>query len=208
MSTYGTMQDRIADELARTDLASNIRQAIQSAIRHYERRAFYFNEVRKTLSTSDGDFDYTTAEFSFLDKLAEIYTAKITVGTNQYHLMEMDWSTFDELRSSTTTEGDPTAFAYYGQVFYVYPTPNTARDIVISGVEKPASLSATGDTNYWMTDAEELIRSRATRKLYSEVIKDQENAAYWAQCEAEALLALMGETEARQMTGLPKPSEF
>lgn len=208
--TLGTMIDRIADELARTDLTTQIPKAIQSAIRHYERRAFYFNEVRKTLSTSDGDFDYTTAEFSFLDKLAEIHTAKITVGTNQYHLMEMDWTTFDALRSSTTTEGDPTVFSYYGQVFYVYPTPNTARDIVISGVEKlpAASLSATTDTNYWMTDGEELIRSRATRKLYSEVIKDQENAAYWAQCEAEALLALMGETEARQMTGLPKPSEF
>lgn len=208
MTSYGAMQDRIADEIARTDLASNIRQSIQSAIRHYERKAFYFNEVRKTLSTSDGDFDYTTSEFAFLDKMAEIYSAKITVSGSNYLLTERDWTYFDELRSSTTLKGDPTDFAYYGKVFYVYPTPNAARDIVISHVEKAASLSATTDTNYWMTDAEEMIRARATHKLYAEVIKDPEQAAYWKQCELDALNALMGETESRTMTGLPRPTDF
>jgi hypothetical protein len=206
--SYGLMQDRIADELARTDLTSQISKAIQSAIRHYERKAFYFNEVRKTLSTSDGDFDYTTAEFSFLDKMAEIYSAKITVNGSQYPLTERDWSYLDALRSSTTLEGDPTDFSYYGKVFYVYPTPNAARDIIISHIEKAATLSATTDTNYWMTDAEELVRCRATRKLYAEVIKDVDNAGVWAAHEQEALMALVAETEARSMTGLPRPTDF
>lgn len=208
MSTLGAMLDRIADELARTDLTSNIRQAVQSAIRHYERKPFYFNETRSTLSTSDGASSYTTSDFSFLDKMAEIYSAKITVNSNQYQLIERDWEYLDSLRTSTTHEGDPTDFSYYGKQFHVYPTPNAARNILISYVEKAATLSATTDTNYWMTDGEELIRARATRKLYAEVIKDPENAAYWHQCEMEAFDALRAETEARVMTGLPRPTYF
>lgn len=204
------MIDRIADELARSDLTTQIPKAIQSAIRHYERRAFYFNEVRKTLSTSDGDFDYTTSEFAFLDKMAEIYSAKITVNGSQIPLQERDWEYLDALRSSTTSKGDPTDYAYYGKVLYVWPTPNTARDIIISHVEKlpPASLSATTDTNYWMTDAEELIRCRAMRKLYADVIKDIDNAGLWGAHENEALQVLIGETESRAMTGLPRPTQF
>jgi hypothetical protein len=210
MSTLGTMLDRIADELARSDLTSQINKAVQSAIRHYERKAFYFNEARKTLSTSDGDFDYTTAEFAFLDKMPEIYSVKITVNGSKIPLQERDWEYLDALHSSTTSKGDPTDYAYYGKVFYVWPTPNAARDIVISCIEKlpAASLSATGDTNYWMTDGEELIRSRAVRKLYAEVIKDVENATIWGGHEQEALMALVSETESRAMTGLPRPTQF
>lgn len=209
MTTYGIMQDRIADELARSDLTSNIRQAIQSAIRHYERKAFFFNETRSTLSTSDGAFAYTTADFAFLDKMAEIYTATIEVNTNRYQLIERDWEYLDALRTSTTSNtGDPTDFAYYGKQLYVYPTPNAARNIIMAYVEKAASLSATTDTNYWMTEGEELIRARATRKLYAEVIKDVDNAGVWAAHEQEALLALMAETESRQMTGTQRPTYF
>jgi hypothetical protein len=210
MSTLGTMLDRIADELARSDLTSQINKAVQSAIRHYERKAFYFNEARKTLSTSDGAEFYTTTDFGFLDKLAEIYTARITVNGSHYLLQERDWEYLDALSSSTTSKGDPSDFAYFGKQFRVWPIPNAARNIVISGIEKlpAASLSATGDTNYWMTDGEELIRSRAVRKLYAEVIKDVENATIWGGHEQEALMALLSETESRAMTGLPRPTQF
>lgn len=209
MTTYGVMQDRIADELARTDLASNIRQAIQSAIRHYERKPFFFNETRSTLSTSDGAFSYSTSDFAFLDKMVEIYSATIEVSTNRYQLAERDWEYIDALRSNTTSnKGDPTDFAYYGKQLYVYPTPNAARNIIMAYVEKATTLSATTDTNYWMTEGEELIRARATRKIYAEVIKDTDNAGVWAAHEQEALQDLMAETESRQMTGTQRPTYF
>ena len=204
------MMDRIADELARSDLTTQIGKAIQSAIRHYERRPFYFNEVRKTMSTSDGAEFYTSSDFPFIANMPEIYSAKITVNGGKYSLIERDWSYIDELQSSTTHSGDPADFAYYGQKLRFWPVPDAARDIIFSFVEKlpAASLSATTDTNYWMTEAEELIRSRATKKLYAEVIKDPENAAVWRESEGEALAALVGETESRQMTGTPRPSYF
>lgn len=208
--TLGTMMDRIADELARSDLTTQIGKAIQSAIRHYERRPFYFNEVRKTMSTSDGAEFYTTSDFPFIDKMAEIYSAKITVNGGKYSLIERDWSYIDELQSSTTHKGDPEDFAYFGQKLRLWPIPDGANDIVFSFVEKlpAASLSATTDTNYWMTEAEELIRSRATKRLYAEVIKDTENATVWNALEQEALQALITETESRTMTGLPRATYF
>ena len=51
MTTYGTMQDRIADELMRSDLTTHIQKSIQTAIKKYEREEFYFNVTTGTLST-------------------------------------------------------------------------------------------------------------------------------------------------------------
>lgn len=208
MSTYGAMQDRIADELARTDLTANIRQAIQSSIRHYERERFYFNETRQTFTTSSGAEYYTSADYPFIARLAQIDTVRITVSGTHWLLLQRDWEDLDEMQTNTSHTGDPTDFAYYGQQIRLYPVPNAARTVVVSGLEKATTLSATTDTNYWMTDAEELIRSRATRKIYSEVIKNAEQASYWVQCEMEALGALKGETDTRLGTGQIRPVEF
>lgn len=51
MATYGDMQARIADELARTDLAAEIQNEIQTAISYYENERFWFNEGQWTFNT-------------------------------------------------------------------------------------------------------------------------------------------------------------
>ena len=50
--TYGAMIDRIESELGRSDLTNDVKNAIQSAIRHYERKRIYFNEFIDSLSVS------------------------------------------------------------------------------------------------------------------------------------------------------------
>ena len=44
MATLGEIHDRIADDLNRTDLTSQIILAINRAIQHYETRRFWFTE--------------------------------------------------------------------------------------------------------------------------------------------------------------------
>ena len=52
MATLGTMKTRIANELARADLTSELAGAITSAIAHYERRRWWFLESESTFTTT------------------------------------------------------------------------------------------------------------------------------------------------------------
>lgn len=208
MSTFGTMQDRIADELARTDLTSQIQKAIVSAVKYYERKPFFFNEGRFTLTTSASQEYYGSSDNANIPNLVNADSVRITVGTTHYTLEKRDYAYIDEISSSTNTPGDPTDYTYYARQLRFYPIPNAARTVVVSGTFATATLSATTDSNYWTTDGEELIRSRATWYLYKNIIKDREQAEDWKETELEALATIRGDDAERLSTWRFRPTAF
>lgn len=211
MTTYGAMQSRIADELDRTDLTTQIQQAIKTAIAKYDRKRFFFNESRSvTFSTVDGQEFYTSADASAIPTLLFIDNVKLTISASDK--IDLEPRSYGELEylstNSVTDEGQPTAYAYYSKQLRLYPIPDDAYPIRISGVFALSDLSASADTNAWMTDAEALIRARAKREVYTHVIRDLEGAQAMAQAEAEELQSLNQATNARGMTGTIFPTEF
>jgi len=82
--TYGTMQDRIAREIGRSDLTTQIRDAIQTAIRYYERKRFYFNEFQASFSASSSQEYYDSADLSQIPNLVEIDSLTVDVNTSTY----------------------------------------------------------------------------------------------------------------------------
>lgn len=211
MTTLGTMMDRIADELDRSDLTSQIQKAIQTAIDRYQRKRFFFNEARSlTFNTVDGQEFYTSADSSDIPNLLFIDNVKLTIsGSDKIDLERRQYSELEyDSANSTNDEGQPTAYAYYNKQLRLYPIPNAAYAVRVSGVFALSDLSATADTNAWMTDAEALIRSRAKRELLTHVIRDAEGATAMAQAEAEELQSLIQETNARSGTGAIYPTEF
>src|SRR3990170_745213 len=115
MSTFGAMQDRIADELARTDLTSQVSRAIQSAIRFYERERFYFNESIGTFSTVASQEWYSSTDFADMPNIAEIDSVKITVNSMLYRLIPRDFSYIEEINVSASHTRDPIDYCYYRQ---------------------------------------------------------------------------------------------
>lgn len=208
MSTYGTMQDRIADEIARTDLTTQIQKAIVSAVKFYERKSFYFNEALFTFSTSISQEYYGSSDNSNIPNLGNIDSVRITVNQTHYTLEKRDFAYIDAVASSEAMTGDPTDYAYYGQQIRVYPKASAARKVVVAGTLRTATLSATTDSNYWTTDAEELIRARAEWDLYKHTIKDREQAEDWKESELEALATLRGDDAERQTTWRFRPTAF
>lgn len=211
MTTFGAMQDRIADELDRTDLTSQIQKAIQTAIDCYERKRFYFNEARSiTFNTVDGQEFYTSADASDIPNLLFIDNVKLTIsGSDKIDLERVPYSELEHDSSNLTVdEGQPTSYAYFAKQLRLYPIPDAAYAVRISGVFSLSELSATADTNAWMTDAEALIRSRAKRELLTHVIRDAEGAQAMAQAEAEELQSLTQATNARGATGTILATEF
>ncbi len=206
--TYGDMQTRIADELARTDLTSQIQLAILSAIAHYERRRFYFNETTSTFSTVANQEYYSSSNLADIATLVEIDSIRVTISSTRYTLIPRDFAYLDAICTNASATGNPTDYCYYQEQIRLYPIPSTARTVTMAYIKRLATLSASGDSNAWTTDAEELIRQRAKCDLFANVIRSPDEAMACRQYELIALDNLTAETVSRISTGHIRPTAF
>lgn len=211
MTTFGVMLDRIADELDRTDLGSQAQKAIKDAIKHHEKRRFFFNEARLTgIVLVSGQEFYTSSDNANIPNLLFIDTVKVAKSATDKWMLER--KPYEELETISdggeADEGDPAWYAYYSKQIRLSPIPNVSMSAVISGVYALTELSATADTNAWMTDGEALIRARAKWEIYTHVIKDKEGADDMKRAEAEALSEMISANNARSATGKVQPTQF
>lgn len=182
MTTLATMKSRIASELRRSNLTTQIASAITSAIESYKHERFWFNETRTiTFSTVAAQWAYTADDDADLGNLQRIDYVHATVGDTTFTLPAMPAEELDRKNVDADTDGQPLAYAYYQDEFWVYPIPDDAYTIRIGGIigkAAPASDAETG--NVWMVEAEKLIRSRAKYELYQHVLMDQVKAAQFS----------------------------
>jgi hypothetical protein len=197
VSTYTQLQSRIADDLNRTDLTSQIQQNILLAIQYYKGERFWFNETTTTLTATVGQA-YVTAPTDIL-RIDALY---ITVSSRNVPLQQLGLDEIIAFRPSSNSR--PRAYCYYQNRFELDAPADSAYSMPLYYVEELAALSAAGDTNGWTTDGEDLIVFCAEKKLYANVIKDQEKAATAAAQEREALTALRSLSRARTTTGYTK----
>jgi hypothetical protein len=214
MSDYGTMQTRIANELNRTDLSSEIQDSIQSAIKYYEGNRFWFNEsIRTTTTTADDEFVDEPSD------LVEIDSLTITISTIKVPLLKRTYQYLEDLEVSTTLTGIPREFALYNKQIRLYPIPDDSYTLTLSGAKRLTSLSATGDTNDWMTTGEELIRSRAVADIRANVLRDQQSIqeqmnfsqypnGFLCAREKGAFYRLKSESAQRETVGRLRPTFF
>lgn len=188
---------------------AQINLAILSAIEHYRRSRWYFLESRaQTFSTVASQEFYGTSDNTNIPNLSVIDELTITVNSTRYQLIERAWEYIDRVLSTTTILGPPTHYAYYAQQLRLSPIPDAVYSVRISGVIRLADLSADADTNAWTTDAEELIRARASWDLTKHVLGSDERAASWKGSEMEALARLRMENAQRTGTGRLTPTAF
>lgn len=185
MSDYGTMQTRIANELHRTDLTTQIQDAIQSAIQNYERIRFWFNHARASANTVV-DQAYYALPLDFI----EVDSFKILDSTTWFPLEQRTFQYIDAVNASTTTTGTPMDFAIYQEQIRLWPIPDDIYEIQMAYLRSLPALSASGDSNAWMTEGEELIRTRAMGDLYLDVIHDERRGAVMRQRERDAFVFL------------------
>lgn len=204
MSTYGIMKARIADDLARTDLTSNIATAILDAIKHYERKRFYWNEAIASFSTVVGQEWYSSTDASWIPNIVELDSLRISISGRPWPLAAKTMDDMEFLTAGTATNGDPSAYCYYRQQIRLYPVPNQVRTMSAAYVQRFTTLSADSDTNAWMTDGEALIRTRAKILLWEDTIRGdagKKEGAFLRGKERDILDAIKAETISRQTSG-------
>ncbi len=194
MSTFLEMQQRIADDLDRSDLTTQIKKAINRAIKYYESVRFYFQETTGTFTTVANQNSYGTAD-GLPSTIKEIDYLQITISSNnKYGLKQKPYQFLTDLDFGSF-KGQPSFYAWYQSKIYLYPTPNSTWTVTASFKKSYAELSADSDTNDWTTEAEDLIEARATWWIYKRVIKSKEDADEAKEDEMQALNCLIAKTE-------------
>lgn len=196
MATLAIMKARIADELARDDLTSQIAYAITDAITAYEDERFHFNESRATtFPTVAGQEFYSSTDAAAIGNIQKIDYVKVYVGNQPYDLRYERPDAMESLSVNGTQTGTPWAYTWYGSQFRVYPIPDQVYTVRIGASVKVAAPASDSEaSNSWMTHAERLIRARAKLELALHVLKDEGLAATMVQAVEEALAQLHGRT--------------
>lgn len=202
MSTYGDMKARIADELSRTDLSSQIASEIQSAIFYYQDDRFYFDQRRDvTFNTVASQEFYSNSDITNFNLLIDLDAVTVTVNGNRFNVKPWPYPDLEMISVTTTTLGEPNYYAIYAQQMRLYPIPQQVYSVRLSGVFSLAAPILDADSNAWTNDAEELIRARAKKKINLNYIKDTEQATIDQTSETEAYNGLINRTAKYLSTG-------
>jgi len=192
MTTLAIMKDRIARELRRTNITTFIAEAIATAIQAYQAERWHFDESRDhTFNTVANQEFYTSADASFLADLIKIDFAKLVIGVQVFTLYPDRPDTIESASSQEVMVGQPGWYVWYGMKFRLFPVPDNVYVVRIAGLYRyaaPASDAETG--NFWMTDAEAVIRSRAKYELALHVLRDDGLAQTMSASTQEALSQL------------------
>lgn len=165
--TLADMKARIALELQRPDLTTEIGQAITDAIYAYQGERFRFVETTldgsPTFNTVVGRATYTSADNANIGSLFAIDFLTFTDTSSTRFVITRDRPLAIKIgNQNPIMQGLPEAYAYRGNAITLYPVPNQIWTVAIDGHDKiaePASDAEVG--NPWMVEAERLVRSRA-----------------------------------------------
>lgn len=202
MSTLAIMKARIADELARSDLTSQIAYAISDAISAYQDERFHFNESRAITVTTVADQEfYTSSDAAALATVNKIDYVGVYVGDIMTRLRAETPADIELMSQNGSTSGTPISYCWYGNALRLYPVPATALTVRIgAAVTVAAPASDSEASNPWMTHAERLIRSRAKLELALHVLIDNEMAQTLATAVNEAFDQLKGRSNMLMQT--------
>lgn len=214
--TLADLKARIQDDLARSDLASQIGNEIESAIEHFRGTRLYFTETRDvTFTTSIGQGIYTVIDNASIPMFFEMDDVFLTDAGQKHRLTRSDPQELEYLMDSSASSGRPNRWAWFDQSIYLYPLPDIAYSIrLVGAIERASPANDAEENNVWMTEAFELLRCRAKWYLYGHVINDVNRAVQFGGIDGmgggvgAALAALRKKTTSQRAMGVITPTSF
>ncbi|MBL8774068.1 MAG: hypothetical protein JNK30_21960 [Phenylobacterium sp.] len=170
MATLGDLKARIADELMKRNLTTQIAQHIARAVEHYSTHRFWFNVGSLTGSPISADADGYVPLPTGTRVIDKIRIGQIWLEKRDMEVIE-DW-----LANSPATAVEPYDYAPAGERVRLYPTPSGPVTLVATGVidvtPKITATAADSVDNAWTNDGADLIAARARMTLYRDVLRD------------------------------------
>lgn len=178
-STLGAMKLRIADEIARDDLTSQIVNAINDAISCYNNERFYFNETRNlTFPSVAGQDFYTVADLPDMPNILDIDYIYCFINNYPYEVTPSTPAEMEALSVANITLGQPYRYVWYQSSLRFYPMPMQSGWLfrIAAAISSPLPVDDNDASTPWSTDMERLIRSRAKYELALHVLNDDDLA--------------------------------
>lgn len=208
MSTLATMRARIANDINRTDLNTQIDLGINRAILYYQKSVrFWFNETTSTFATVASQESYGTAD-GLPSDIQEIDIAKITLASS--NIPELIRRTYKYIQDKNIGNfvAPPSDYAFYTEKIWLYPIPDSIYTITLSYLKSYATLSNDGDSNDFTDNAEDLIEARARAWIYRRLLMNYDAAREAESEERDALLALRTLTTRLSHSGYVRSTDF
>lgn len=199
MGTMADLKDRIAREIHRSGMETEIGEAVSDAIKDYQTVRFAFNQTRDTFSTVAGTEFY--ADSIIPDDIAEVDSLTITVNGRDVTLPPWPFSVMERIQTTANSRGQPQAWCWYAEQIRLYPVPDAVYTVTVSYLQK-LEEPASGSSNAWTDEAEQLIRHSAKKRLYRDVLMDANSAVASDGAESNAYRQLMRASRQLQTGGL------
>lgn len=183
MATLADLAARIADDLERSDLTTQIATAIKDAVTVYESQRFSFNEVYNqttTFSTSVDSILLTALPFYPL-KLDRV-RLKVSGNQNLTDLIPRDYA-YLMAGQDVKAVCRPVEYCIYSERLQLDSMPDQNYTAVLDGIKRISTASANTDATAWFNEAKNLIRARVKVDLYAHVIKEPDLATQQAAIE-------------------------
>lgn len=194
MSTFGALKTRIADEFVNESITtSHIENAIKSAIKHYEREAFWFNQKIGTFATVASQEYYTSADNADIPSIVRIDSLRSSFGNL---LRAVSFDHIEQMQDGSVT-GAPGFYTRYQNKLRLYPIPTEAYTMTMAYIYKLTTLSSDTDTNAWTDECEELTRQAAKRILATDILHADDMAQRYAELERVAYDRIRRENKER-----------
>src|SRR5262245_21436260 len=114
MASFGDLKAQVANDLRRSNLPTEIAQAVLDAIYDYDTERFFFNEPAiYTLTTVAGTDEYTLAPQAPIQEFVRIDKVRAQVG-NTWYTLAMDYPDDMEENYSAPSSGQPFRWSYHG----------------------------------------------------------------------------------------------
>lgn len=175
--TLADMKSRIASELARADLTTQIANAINDAIGIYQKERFRFNEVipdnAPFFDTVAGQSIYTSADLDKIETVQKFDYMLMKVGITLFQLKRETPLVVKLYNQTTQMHGQPGWWAYEGNEIILAAIPDQVYRIYPGGYFVAAAPASDSEANNaWMTTAERLVRARAKYEICINVTRN------------------------------------
>ncbi len=213
MTTLLDVRDRIADQLARSDLSTQIDREIQLAIARYNRRVTWLHEVRSfTLTSVIGQAWYSSVNVSAGSgpqdvtgrtavDVSDIVAVNYIRDADYEDLRQMPYAEFERLFDSVSGGSRATYYCLYAGQIGLWPEPAAVEAFSISAAVKPVIPSSATDESVWFDQAQELIENAAAAAICRKFIQDGERAQAFQVYESAAWEDLVAESNKKMATG-------
>lgn len=209
--TRTQLEAKIADDLIRSDLTTQITDAVEIAIKAYEDEPFWFNTVFRTSATLSSSVAFIALS-SLTTRFLDFNRIRVTTsGNSEIDLYRRDYR-WIMTRQDDPTYAIPLEYCIYDEKLMFDSYADQDRTLHMDGIVSLGSTASdsysAGDTTAWFNEARELIRHRARREIYMHVLKDGDLAGSAKIAEDDAFNTLKSKTNQRASTGFLRPTEF